>query len=134
MDELACLLMNSAKNIKQKLTRQLKTYNITCRQALVLRTLDNSFLSAKKIGEICLIDKATLSSILDKLILHNYVVSDFNPQDKRENIYTITQSGLDILPKIAKIEKAFTDTILDVISEDEYKDLITLLSKINSIK
>jgi DNA-binding MarR family transcriptional regulator len=123
--------MDSAKHIKQRITKTLKKHNITCRQAVVLRSLEGVSLSAKKMGEICCIDKATLSSILDKLIANRFVICSQNPEDKRENIYAITDKGLDILPVIASIEAEYKAELLKSMTQDEYDELVGLLVKLN---
>lgn len=133
MDALACLLMDNAKNIKQRITKSLKKYNITCRQALVLRSIDGVSLSAKSIGEICSVDKATLSSILDKLIANGFVTCSINPNDKRENVYTITEKGVDMLPVITSIENEYKKDLLEHMSQDEYDELIRLLGELKLI-
>lgn len=131
MDTLTCLLMDTSKLLKSSLTKSLKPYNLTCRQAIVLRSLASEALPAKTIGEACSIDKATLSAILDKLIEHKYISFRKNQDDKREKIYSATKSGLDILPSISSVEQSCMSQFQNVLSEREYNQMISFLRKIS---
>ncbi len=130
MDELTCLLMDAAKLLKSGLTKSLKPYNVTCRQALVLKAVEKECLSAKAISEACAMDKATLSVILDKLIQNDYISCEKNKEDKRENVYSATQDGIDILPYINSVEKSYTLSLKEVLPDEEYDGMISSLSRI----
>ncbi len=130
MDALTCLLMDTAKTLKTSLTNELKPHNLTCRQAIALRSLENDNFSAKEIGQACSMDKATLSAVLEKLIEHNYISCQQNQNDKRENIYSVTQEGIDILPQISSVEKSCMNRLLGVLEEDEYTNLFKILIKL----
>ncbi len=130
MDELTCLLMDAAKLLKSGLTKSLKPYNVTCRQALVLRAVESESLSAKAIGEVCAMDKATLSVILDKLIQNNYISCKKNKDDKRENVYAATKEGIDVLPYINTVESAYLLNLKEALPDDEYEKTISSLTKI----
>lgn len=131
MDALACLLMDTAKKVRGRLTKSLKKYNITCRQAIVLRSLEKEKLSAKKIGDMCSIDKATLSNILVKLIGHGFVSCSVNSNDRRGNIYAITQNGIDMLPNVSSIEDEYKNELQKSLSLKDYDELMRLLGKLN---
>ena len=133
MDALAFLLMDSAKKVKKKLTHSLKPYNITCRQSIVLRTLAHQPLSAKSISMKTATDKATLSSILTKLIEHEFVTCTINVDDKRENAYTISKKGADMLPLISDIEDHCKKQLTAQLSQEEYDTLIMLIKKLKKM-
>ena len=89
MDYLTCLLIDCGKKAKSSLTKQLQQLHITCRQALVLRTLSDASLSAKQLSEQTAIDKATLSVMLKKMADHGFISTSCYDEDKRENRYRI---------------------------------------------
>ena len=130
MDALTCLLMDTAKHLKTSLTKTLKPYNITCSQAIAMRSLETGSLSAKAIGDACSMDKATLSAVLDKLISHGYISCGKNESDKRENVYALTTAGKKILPQILSVEKTCMAQLLDTLSEEEYISLFNMLTKV----
>ncbi len=130
MDALTCLLMDTAKQLKSSLTKSLKPYNLTCRQAIVLRALKDGGISAKAIGEVCSMDKATLSAVLNKLIEHDYISCEKNKADKREHIYSLTDNGLTILPEISKVETDCVSYLTGVLNDGEYSALYDMLSKV----
>ena len=130
MDALTCLLMDTAKNLKTSLTKTLKPHNLTCSQAIVMRALEGDSLSAKAIGNVCSMDKATLSAVLDKLISRGYISCEKNEDDKRENVYCITPEGETILPEILAVEKSCMANILGTLSEEEYISLFNMLTKV----
>ena len=131
MDNLICLLIDNANNAKQEVTKKLKQYNVTCRQAVVLKVISNDAISAKNISELCDMDKATLSLILSKLASNGYVEQKTNNEDKRENIYSITQKGIDILPIVESAENEYRNKILTKLSDKEYNQLLITLGKMN---
>jgi DNA-binding MarR family transcriptional regulator len=108
----------------------LRKYNITCRQSVVLKALEGKSLSAKRITEICSMDKATLSIILSKLIEHGFVVSASNSNDKRENTYSLSQKGREVISNIMIVENEYKEELLTRVSKDEYENLLKLLTKI----
>lgn len=130
MDALTCLLMDTAKNLKTSLTKTLKPYNLTCSQAIVMRSLETKDLPAKAIGEACSMDKATLSAVLDKLIAHRYISCGKNKADKRENIYSVTAAGKKMLPEILSVEKSCMAHLLEALTQEEYISLFNMLTKV----
>ena len=130
MDALTCLLMDTAKQLKSSLTKSLKPYNLTCRQAIVLRALKDGGISAKVIGEACSMDKATLSAVLDKLIEHDYISCEKNEADKRENIYSLTGKGIKILPELSQVETDCVSYLTGVLDDGEYRALYDMLVKV----
>jgi len=130
MDFLTCLLIDCAKKTKHKLTQDLKKYNITCRQAVVLRGLDKLNISAKEIGKATSIDKATLSVMLKKLIEHGLIDYIVSKTDGREKNYSLTKKGQDLLPIIRTIDQQFKEKVFSSLSKEEYNNLSIYLSKI----
>jgi len=130
MDFLTCLLIDCAKKTKHKLTQNLKEYNVTCRQAIVLRALDEVKITAKEIAEITAIDKATLSVMLKKLDANLLIKYSTGKVDGREKIYKLTTKGKNLIPKINSIEESFKEKVFSSLSKDEYEKLYLYLSKI----
>jgi DNA-binding MarR family transcriptional regulator len=124
--------MDCAKKAKYDLSSTLKKYNVTCRQGIVLRTLDDTELSAKEIGEICSIDKATLSLMLKKLTDHHFIEYHENMSDKREKCYRLTESGKTLLPDIFRVENEYRATITANMTDEEYHQLTELLKKLKA--
>lgn len=122
--------MDCAKKAKHDLSDTLKKYNVTCRQAIVLRSLEEKECSAKEIGERCSIDKATLSAMLKKLIENDFISYHENVSDKREKCYRLTQLGKKLLPDICRIENEYRATMTANMTENEYKQLVDLLKKL----
>lgn len=123
MDFLTCLLIDCAKKAKNNLTKSLQEYNITCRQAVVLRALAEISVSAKEIGETTAIDKATLSAMLQKMIENGLIESHSSDKDGREKIYKLTESGNRLLPKVNAVEEQFRKQVFGSLEKEEYEKL-----------
>ncbi len=130
MDYLTCLLIDCGKKAKTSLTKELKKLNMTCRQALVLRSLDQVVLSAKQLTSLTTIDKATLSVMLKKMTDHGFVNASCSDVDKREKHYQLTNKGQNILPQVTIIEDRFKKQVFGNLSDREYeilKETLTLV-------
>ncbi len=130
MDSLTCLLIDRGRNAKNEVTKALKQYDLTCRQAVVLCALDGVERSAKDIGALCSMDKATLSSILNKLCDSSSVCYRENAQDKREKLYRLTEHGHALLPYIRSVENACRRRLAVALTDDEAEMLMHLLKKV----
>ncbi|MBN2852413.1 MAG: winged helix DNA-binding protein [Clostridia bacterium] len=127
MDFLTCLLIDCAKKAKNNLTKALQEYNITCRQAVVLRALSQVSITAKEIGENTAIDKATLSAMLQKMIENGLILSHSSDKDGREKIYSLTEEGNLLLPKVNAVEEQFRKQVFGNLEKEEYERLSGLL-------
>ncbi len=130
MDYLTCLLIDCGKKAKSSLTKELQKLNMTCRQALVLRALDQVVLSAKQLTKLTAIDKATLSVMLKKMAEHGFVNISSSDEDKREKHYELTNKGQKVLPQIKIIEDQFKKQIFGNLSEKEYEILRNTLTSV----
>lgn len=130
MDYLTCLLIDCGKKAKSNLTKELSKLNMTCRQALVLRALDQVVLSAKQLTKLTAIDKATLSVMLKKMSDHGFVSVSSSDEDKREKHYELTNKGQEILPQVTIIEDRFKKQIFGDLSKKEYEILRKTLTSV----
>lgn len=133
MDTLSCLLMDCAKKMKNNLTSSLKQYNVTCRQALILRSLEKSQMTAKAIVDTSGIDKATLSVMLNKLKKNDIIKATIGKEDHREKLYSLSDKGEKILPGICSVEVQYRKNLNKILSKEEYEQLTSMLNKINNV-
>lgn len=128
-NQLCFPLYASGKEITRKYKPFLDKLDITYTQYIVLMVLwEKDHVSVKEIGEKLYLDSGTLTPLLNKLLIKEYISKKSLPRDNRELIISLTNKGLklkkeayEIPPQIAKEVK---------LSPEEAKELYRLLYKV----
>jgi DNA-binding MarR family transcriptional regulator len=118
--------------IQDQMNTLFKKYDITRQQYNVLRILRGQHpghASVNLIRDRMLDKMSDASRIVERLRLKEMVVRKNAQNDKRAVEVTITESGLALLREMEKPVEAF-DSLLRNLSEDETRQLNTLLDKI----
>ena len=86
--------------IKTKMSAELKEYGLTHEQYNVLRILKGKFpdqMCVKDIGCRMIEKSSNVPRIIDRLVVKKLVKRAHSPNDGRETVITLTQSGIAIL-------------------------------------
>lgn len=122
----------TSKQMENRNTTLMKPFNITGQHYNVLRILKGrypEFASPGEIKEVLIDKKCDLTRLIDKLVKSNYVIRELNPENRRKVNIQITETGLQFLDEIDPIVKQMNH-FHEVLTEDEAKQLNTLLDKI----
>ena len=88
-------------------------------------------LSPKEIGNICIIDKSTTTSLLNKMEKMKYIKKENQNHDKRSIQITLTQLGQEKAKLVKEICKESDEVMLKKIPKEKRKDMIQLLQLMN---
>lgn len=130
-DILGYLLNTSARLIKRKMDCELERYDITTSQWAVLKLLySKTELSQAQISDELLSDRATIGTVIFKLLDKGLIKKNLDPADRRSYVVCLTRKSKDIVKEIEnKVEKV-TEAALKGMSKS---DIDRLFSSLNSI-
>ncbi len=77
-------------------------------------------------------DKSTVTSLINKLIKLRYVEKVKNADDNRVSIITLTEKGWQLKPIFDAVSQKLLDSIYRGFDNDQKKEVVDVLVKINS--
>lgn len=89
-------------------------------------------LAQSQLSEMMLVNRANITSLIDRMEKAGLVARTSSPSDRRYNIIVLTPYGKKLLSRIEPLYAKEVKRIMDVLLEDNQKRLITLLEKIRS--
>ncbi len=125
-------IMYTAWCLKTALSQVLKEFDLTHEQYNVMRILKGRHPEAMCVRDIAcrMIEKnSNVPRIIDRLVTKDWVVRNTSPEDKRETLIGLTQTGADILTLSTKKVDSSMSYILNI-TEDEGELLNSILVKI----
>lgn len=96
-----------------------------------LNRLSNT--TASKVGKLLIIDPAHLSRILSSFEEKNLIQKERSSEDMRKQLISLTSKGQDVLSDLQKRANEQIKTLLDGVTEDEQKRLVSAMRTIKSI-
>jgi len=75
------------------------------------------------------IDKGMVAKTLNKLEQKGYIMRKQNPDNKRENIISLTQQGTDILIHMSTVLKEWNDILYEGMSKEDIAYVTKLIEK-----
>lgn len=89
-------------------------------------------LTQVQLSDMMLVNRANITSLIDRMENAGLVARTDDPADRRSNIIRLTSKGRKL---IEKIEKDYIDEIrriMSVLKDNEMKNLITMLEKVRA--
>jgi DNA-binding MarR family transcriptional regulator len=131
---LAEQLMNFGPTLHKKFHRALPLEGITKQQLFLLFTLycENGK-TMKYYGDKMMVSKSSITILVDKLIEEKFVIREENPEDRRESLLVITDSGKEFIEKQKEVYKEAIIKKLEVLSEEEIRKLNEAISVVTDI-
>ncbi|BDD06164.1 MarR family winged helix-turn-helix transcriptional regulator [Aureibacter tunicatorum] len=128
------LLGKSSRLLSNKLTQGLTKHQIelTPEQWMVLEVLVNEPKSQKEICEITLKNKASINSLVSNLIKTGLVSKSVSESDKRNNVISITDLGIQIKKASNQVASETLDIALEGLSSKDIETLNGYLLKIKN--
>lgn len=128
-NQLCFPLYASGKEITRKYKPFLDKLDITYTQYIVLMVLwEKDHVSVKEIGEKLYLDSGTLTPLLNKLLIKEYISKKSLPRDNRELIISLTNKGLELKKEAYEIPPQIAKEVK--LSPEEAKELYRLLYKV----
>nr|WP_317999859.1 MarR family transcriptional regulator [uncultured Faecalibacillus sp.] len=101
-------------------------------QSKILQCLDEyGSLTPKEIGKLCIVDKSTTTSLLNKMEKMHYIEKKNQNHDKRSIQIHLTTLGKEKTQLVKQICQESNQVLLQSLSKKEQKEIIDILKKIN---
>lgn len=84
----------------------------------------------KDIAEYLHVELSSATSLIDHLVEMKLASRKQDKKDKRSMLVSLTKKGKDMLQKVKKQKMKRIDMLLKVLSEEEKKQLLTILQKL----
>lgn len=129
-----CIIFQLAKAYQKAhglFKKRLLPYGVTPIQHLILEALWlEDGISQKDIGTRLVLDRATLSGVLDRMAAGGWVTKDQDPADKRSLRICLTEKGRDLKDSLSRERNQANEEILDNLNLEEKVLLKRLLRDI----
>lgn len=126
MDNLSVIL-RYCRNFFEK---RLREFDLTFGEQVIIMFLSrNEEVNQDAISKRYMIDKGMVAKTLNKLETKGFISREQNPDNKRENIISLTQKGADILNNIKNIIDEWNEILYEEMSEDEIACMKKLTNK-----
>jgi len=126
------LFSQCSKSYKKAINQELEKYNLTTVQCGVIRILKhNGELTQVEIAEIYSSDRASIGSVIQKLIDKGYLKKELSDYDKRAYVVSLTPQALEIAEEIEKISIGIEEKALRGLSQIEIDQFYKTLGQIN---
>lgn len=76
------------------------------------------------------ITQATVTPLVDRLVVKGYLVKESSETDKRAKVVSLTKEGMEILMKNREEERKRIHAVLEHIGKEDTETLIRILAKI----
>ncbi|WP_298839475.1 MarR family winged helix-turn-helix transcriptional regulator [Clostridium sp.] len=132
MQDLSYLIIKASKNLKNKLDKALKEFDITLVQFSVIIQiyLSDQPITAAEIAQKLGSDRPTISGIINRLEKKGIVLKIDNLEDKRSSYLEIYKESYKLVEKIKIISDELTINIFSIYSKEEIKQFTGMISKL----
>jgi DNA-binding MarR family transcriptional regulator len=125
----------SASCLKKKAGEFLRPFGLTDVQFNLMMLLkyqcdEEDGLSQARISGMMLVNRANITTLIDRMEKADLVVRTHALTDRRTNIVKLTGRGQELLAKIEPLYTKEVNRIMDVLRKDEQRKVIELLEKI----
>lgn len=125
----------TASCLRKKASEFLRPFGLTDVQFNLMMLLEyqsgpKEGLSQAQLSNMMLVNRANITSLIDRMERVNFVVRTPAPSDRRSNIIMLTGWGRKLLAKIEPLYTKEVKRIMAVLKQAEQKTLIAMLEKI----
>ncbi|MBN2590436.1 MAG: MarR family transcriptional regulator [Sedimentisphaerales bacterium] len=127
----------TASNLRKKAGHFLQPFGLTDVQFNLMMLLKHQSrkgegLTQAQLSSMMLVNRANITSLIDRMEKAGFVTRTSSPSDRRSNIIVLTESGKELLDRIEPLYAEEVKRIMDILVEDEQKRLIGMLEKVRS--
>jgi DNA-binding MarR family transcriptional regulator len=130
---LGHLLHMVSMKMRRILEKRIKSFDITAHQfGTLLLISKKGSMTQKMISAMTVDDEALTSRLVVRLMEKKLVQRQKNPDDKRQQLVSLTSKGEEVLKQLTPIAMQINGEIKSLLNEDEFQSLLKTLNKINS--
>lgn len=112
------------------LERKLKEYNLGFNEQVILMyLLKNENSNQESISKYFMVDKGAIAKTISKLEEKGFIKKNENPNNKRENLITLTQKGKNVIDQMKELLSEWESNINKGLSEDEIVSINRIANK-----
>ncbi|MEK6263834.1 MAG: MarR family transcriptional regulator [Clostridium sp.] len=132
MQNLSYLINKASKQLKNKLDKALKEYDITAAQFSVIIQIHLSDLpiTAAEIAERLGSDRPTISGIINRLEKKGVLTKVANPEDKRSSYLEICKEASGLVHRIVAKSDELTMDIFSIYTKEESNQFTYMLNRL----
>ena len=128
MDKLS-IIVRSSRIFSE---RKLKEYDLNFSEQIIIMYLSmNDNVSQDTISRHFMIDKGMIAKTLNKLEKKGFITRKQNPENKRENIISLSDHGIAIIDRMGSILSEWNEIVYDGISKEDI-ECVKRITKIMS--
>ena len=115
------LLAKANQKAQKNLKKRMKTFGLTTVQGLVLGAVfEENGMTASEIGNRLILDNATISGVLDRLMDRGWITKKSDETDRRvQRIFLTEQARPELVEELFQVRSAANDETLDSLSLEE---------------
>ncbi len=137
-NDIGCYIKIIGKEFEKSKENQLKKLNLTSQQINMIMYLarhEKDLINQKMLEKHFSLSNATISGILKRLEIKKYIYRSYVGNNKKEKYIFLDQAGIEIKNKLYKGVRTLEKKALNDFSDDEKKQLIEYLRRIqNNLK
>lgn len=131
-DQFYFQLLKCSNHQKRWINQRTIQIDVLPGQSKILQCLDEyGPLTPKEIGKLCIVDKSTTTSLLNKMEKMHYIEKKNQNHDKRSIQIHLTTLGKEKTQLVKQICQESNQVLLQSLSKIEQKEIIDILKKIN---
>ena len=125
----------TATCIKKQATEFLSQFDLTAVQVNLLMMLghqaeESGGLSQVRLSEMMLVNRANVTSLVDRMEKAGFVIRTAAEGDRRSNIIKMTAKGKKLLKKVEPIYAKEVQRIMSPLNDGEQKKLVNMLERV----
>jgi DNA-binding MarR family transcriptional regulator len=132
-DQLAYMIASINRQLESELEERLRPGGVPIEQFRILEVLDaNEKLAMGEIATLSLIEPATLTKIVDKMVAEGLVYRAPDPNDRRRVLILTAPTGKALYKRLRGVSTAQEQRIVDQLEADKVAELKSLLRELIS--
>lgn len=125
-----CLRMVS-NAVSQEFARKVEAEGVTVAEWVFLRALyDVACVAPSRLADDLGMTRGAISKLADRLLEKRLIERAANPEDKRAHTLTLTATGRELVPRLAKLADRNDETFFGGLSAEERRRFAQLLAKV----
>lgn len=128
LDDLHFLIMRCFNNSNRAVIQRTSRISLLPGQSKILECLmEHNGISPKEIGGLCVVDKSTITSLLNKMEHQGLIFRKNDPNDKRAIQIWLTEKGADYAQRASLLCAEVDSLAVKNLSDDQQQQLRELL-------
>ena len=130
-EQLGYLIARANRLIEEDLSKRLQSNGIAIEQYRVLKSLEEEGpLPMGRLAERVLVEPATLTKIIDRMVRDNLVYRAPDPDDRRKVLILTAAEGKALYKRLSGVSSAQEKRLAEVLAGEKAAELKTLLREL----